>query len=71
MSLSISEIVHFYALTFVFANLALCQRLYVTHDVYTSSSSVRTEQLTICYEPLQKLRARLGTRKTGLSPPVF
>ena len=29
----------------------------------------RTEQLTQCFEPLQKLRARLGSRKTGLSPP--
>ena len=26
--------------------------------------------LTKCYEPLQKLRVRLGTCKTGLSPPV-
>ena len=27
-------------------------------------------KLTKCYEPLQKLRVRLGTCKTGLSPPV-
>ena len=30
----------------------------------------RTEELTKCCEPLQKLRVRLGTCKTGLSPPV-
>ena len=28
------------------------------------------EELTKCCEPLQKLRVRLGTCKTGLSPPV-
>ena len=33
--------------------------------------STRTEELTKCYEPLQKLRMRLGACKTGLSPPVF
>ena len=32
---------------------------------------MRTEQLTECCEPLQKLRVRLGTCKTGLSPPVI
>ena len=32
--------------------------------------TTRTEELTKCYEPLQKLRVRLGTCKTGLSPPV-
>ena len=26
---------------------------------------------TVCFEPWQKLRARLGSRKTGLRPPVF
>ena len=71
MSLSISELVHLYALTFVFAHLALCQKLYVIHDVYTSSSSLRTEQLTICFESLQKLRASLDNRKIGLNPQVF
>ena len=30
---------------------------------------MRTEELTKCYEPLQKLRVRLGACKTGLSPP--
>ena len=38
MLLSISELVHLDAPTFVFAHLALCQRLYPIHDVYTSSS---------------------------------
>ena len=28
----------------------------------------RPEQLTICREPLQKMRVRLGACKTGLSP---
>ena len=32
--------------------------------------TTRTEELTKCCEPLQKLRVRLGTCKTGLSPPV-
>ena len=40
MSLSISELVHLYAPTFVFAHLALCQRKLVIRDVYTSSSSL-------------------------------
>ena len=31
---------------------------------------MRTEQLTKCCEPLQKLRVRLGSCKTSLSPPV-
>ena len=26
---------------------------------------------TVCFEPWQKPRARLGSRKTGLNPPVF
>ena len=30
--------------------------------------TVWTEQLIKCFKPLQKLRARLGTRLTGLSP---
>ena len=29
-----------------------------------------TEEPFKCYEPLQKLRVRLGACKTGLSPPV-
>ena len=29
-----------------------------------------SKELTKCCEPLQKLRVRLGTCKTGLSPPV-
>ena len=32
--------------------------------------TTKTEELTKCYEPLQKLRVRLGACKTGLSPPV-
>ena len=43
--------------------------LFVLDDSLTSFTT-RTEELTKCYEPLQKLRVRLGTCKTGLSPPV-
>ena len=35
------------------------------NDPCTSHSS-----LLLCYEPLQKLRVRLGSCKTGLIPPV-
>ena len=38
--------------------------------VLDDSLTTRTEELTKCCEPLQKLRVRLGTCKTGLSPPV-
>ena len=31
---------------------------------------MRTEQLTKCFEPLQKLWVRLGSLKTGLNTPV-
>ena len=32
---------------------------------------MRTEELTKCYEPLQKLRVRLWPCKIDLSPPVI
>ena len=45
--------------------------LFVLDDSLTSKRfTTRTEELTKCYEPLQKLRVRLGACKTGLSPPV-
>ena len=45
--------------------------LFVLDDPLTSwRFTTRTEELTKCYEPLQKLRVRLGNCKTGLSPPV-
>ena len=45
--------------------------LFVLDDSLTSYRfTTRTEELTKCYEPLQKLRVRLGAFKTGLSPPV-
>ena len=45
--------------------------LFVLDDSFTSKRfTTRTEELTKCYEPLQKLRVMLGTCKTGLSPPV-
>ena len=40
------------------------------HVDFLGRFTTRTEELTKCYEPLQKLRVRLGTCKTGLSPPV-
>ena len=33
--------------------------------------NLHADRTTVCLEPWQKLRARLGTRKTGLSPLVF
>ena len=45
--------------------------MFVLDDSLTSKRfTTRTEELTKCYEPLQKLRVRLGACKTGLSPPV-
>ena len=44
--------------------------LFVHDDSSTSYRfTTRTEHITKCCEPLQKLRVRLG--KTGLSPPVI
>ena len=41
--------------------------LFVLYDSLTSYRfTTRTEKLTKCYDPLQKLRVRLGTCKTGL-----
>ena len=46
--------------------------LFVHDDSLTSKRfTSRTEQLAKCYDPLQKLRVRLGSCRTGLSPPVF
>ena len=33
--------------------------------------NLNADRITVCFEPWEKLRARLGTLKTGLSPPVF
>ena len=33
--------------------------------------NLHADRTTVCFEPWQKPRARLGSRKTGLSPPVF
>ena len=33
--------------------------------------NLHADRTTVCFEPWFKLRARLGARKTGLSPPVF
>ena len=46
--------------------------LFVNDDSLTSKRfTKRAEQLTKCCEPLKKLRVRLGTCKTGLSPLVI
>ena len=45
--------------------------LFVLDDSLTSYRfTTRTEELTKCYEPLQKLRVRLWPCKIDLSPPV-
>ena len=45
---------------------------FVFDDSLTSYRfTMRTEQLTKCCEPLQKMRARLGACKTGLSLPAI
>ena len=44
--------------------------LFYRDDLLTSSFTMRTKQLAKCSEPLQKLRARVGTHLTGLSPIV-
>ena len=49
------------------------------HDLFVSLDysltsyrfTTRSEQLTKCCEPLQKLSVRLGTCKTSLNPPVI
>ena len=46
--------------------------LFVLDDSLTSKRfTTMTEQLTKCFEPLRKLRVRLGTCKIDLSPPVI
>ena len=43
---------------------------FVLDDSLTSYRfTTRTEQLTKCCEPQQKMRVRLGACKTGVSPP--
>ena len=45
--------------------------LFVLDDSLTSYRfTTRTEELTKCYEPLQKLRVRLWPCKIDLNPPV-
>ena len=45
--------------------------LFVLDDSLTSLRfTTRTEELTKCNEPLQKLRVRLWPRKIDLNPPV-
>ena len=45
--------------------------LFVLDDSFTSKRfTTRTEELTKCYEPLQKLRVRLRPCKIDLNLPV-
>ena len=45
--------------------------LFVLDDSLTGwRFTTRTEELTKCYEPLQKLRVRLWSFKIDLNPPV-
>ena len=44
---------------------------YIMNLIIILKATTRTEQLTKCYELLQKLRVRLELCKTGLSPPVI
>ena len=45
--------------------------LFVLADSLTSYRfTTKTEELTKCYEPLQKLRVRLWPCKIDLNPPV-
>ena len=43
--------------------------LFVSRDDHWWIRKPSPDRTTVCFEPWQKLRARLGTRKTGLSPP--
>ena len=46
--------------------------LFVLDDSLTSQRfTTRTEELTKCYKPLQRLRVRLWPCKIDLSPPVI
>ena len=57
---------------FRFIRMFIIIYLFVLGDSLTSERfTTRTEELTKCYEPLQKLRVRLGTCKIDLSPPVI
>ena len=62
---------HSYLMKRFHKNYHLCLGVYRAHIAAKNGrDSTRTEELTKCYEPLQKLRVRLGACKTGLSPPV-
>ena len=51
----------------------LCFTIVFIFDFFVSHDDplMHADRTTICFEPWQKLRARLGSRKTGLSPLVF
>ena len=49
----------------------MIQLLILADSLTSKRFTTRTEELTKCYEPLQKLRVRLWPCKTGLSPPVI
>ena len=50
---------------------SLCKKTYILPErSYEQSLLVGSEELTKCYEPLQKLRVRLWPCKIDLNPPV-
>ena len=55
-----------------FTRVVIMIYLFVLDDSLTRKRfTTRTERLTKCCEPLQKIRVRLGACKTGLSLPVI
>ena len=57
---------------FLFIMVVFVIYLFVLGDSLTSQRfTTRTEELTKCCEPLQKLRVRLGACEIDLNPPVF
>ena len=58
--------------SFLFILVVIMIYLFVHVDSFTSKRfTTSTEQITKCYEPLQKMRVRLGPCETGLSHPVI
>ena len=41
------------------------------HNTIDELENLHANRTTVCFEPRQKPRARLGNRKTGLSPQYF
>ena len=52
-----------------FIILFICDLFVSRDDPFDELENLHADRTTICFEPWQKPRASLGTRKTGLSPP--